>query len=45
MNWCAGVLPKSSHLVERGRLQIATIAGPQDMAAGQDRLQRRWPRH
>jgi DNA-binding LacI/PurR family transcriptional regulator len=26
------------HLVERGRYRIATIAGPQDMAAGQDRL-------
>jgi DNA-binding LacI/PurR family transcriptional regulator len=26
------------HLVERGRRRIATIAGPQDMAAGQDRL-------
>ena len=26
------------HLVERGRRRIATIAGPQDMPAGQDRL-------
>jgi DNA-binding LacI/PurR family transcriptional regulator len=26
------------HLVGRGRRRIATIAGPQDMAAGQDRL-------
>lgn len=26
------------HLVERGRTRIATIAGPQDMPAGQDRL-------
>lgn len=26
------------HLVQRGRRRIATIAGPQDMAAGQDRL-------
>ena len=26
------------HLLDRGRRRIATIAGPQDMAAGQDRL-------
>ncbi len=26
------------HLIERGRRRIATIAGPQDMPAGQDRL-------
>ncbi|MDQ1526129.1 MAG: hypothetical protein QOG18_742 [Microbacteriaceae bacterium] len=27
------------HLIERGRTRIATIAGPQDMAAGIDRLE------
>jgi DNA-binding LacI/PurR family transcriptional regulator len=27
-----------AHLVERGRRRIATVAGPQDMMAGQDRL-------
>ena len=34
------------HLLERGRRRIATVAGPQDMPAGQDRLRggrRRWP--
>jgi len=35
----AGAGQAVDHLVERGRRRIATIAGPQDMAAGQDRLQ------
>ncbi len=34
-----GGLQAVRHLVARGRRRIATIAGPQDMAAGLDRLQ------
>lgn len=34
----AGAVLAVDHLVERGRRRIATIAGPQDMPAGQDRL-------
>jgi len=34
----AGARLAVDHLVERGRRRIATIAGPQDMPAGQDRL-------
>jgi DNA-binding LacI/PurR family transcriptional regulator len=34
----AGAALAVAHLVERGRTRIATVAGPQDMAAGQDRL-------
>lgn len=34
----AGAELAVAHLVERGRTRIATIAGPADMAAGQDRL-------
>jgi DNA-binding LacI/PurR family transcriptional regulator len=34
----AGAALAVDHLLERGRRRIATIAGPQDMPAGQDRL-------
>lgn len=34
----AGASQAVEHLIERGRSRIATIAGPQDMSAGQDRL-------
>jgi DNA-binding LacI/PurR family transcriptional regulator len=34
----AGARLAVAHLIERGRRRIATIAGPQDMSAGQDRL-------
>jgi DNA-binding LacI/PurR family transcriptional regulator len=34
----AGARLAVGHLVDRGRTRIATIAGPQDMSAGQDRL-------
>jgi DNA-binding LacI/PurR family transcriptional regulator len=34
----AGARLAVAHLVDRGRRRIATIAGPQDMPAGQDRL-------
>jgi DNA-binding LacI/PurR family transcriptional regulator len=34
----AGAATAVQHLVDRGRRRIATIAGPQDMAAGIDRL-------
>ena len=34
----AGVRLAADHLVARGRRRLATIAGPQDMPAGQDRL-------
>lgn len=34
----AGAALAVEHLVDRGRRRIATIAGPQDMPAGQDRL-------
>lgn len=34
----AGAELAVAHLVERGRTRIATVAGPSDMAAGQDRL-------
>jgi DNA-binding LacI/PurR family transcriptional regulator len=34
----AGAQLAVTHLLDRGRSRVATIAGPQDMAAGQDRL-------
>ena len=34
----AGAASAVEHLIERGRRRVATIAGPQDMAAGLDRL-------
>lgn len=34
----AGAAAAVEHLMERGRRRVATIAGPQDMAAGVDRL-------
>ncbi len=34
----AGAASAVEHLVERGRRRVATIGGPQDMAAGVDRL-------
>lgn len=38
MDNVSGARAATRHLIERGRRRIATISGPQDMAAGQDRL-------